>query len=295
MASYDSNFVLNIVPLFNTASPDGGVDTATNANLAIAALQTMVDTSNYSIKTNTIGSFTPETTLEILNNTNITGTLTINNQPIFELAGSNFTVSTANLTISTGAIGFFLLSTPILNKEVGGFQLYASTVFSIDTNNNFVFQPFNNSISSSIVRISTLALVVDRGDFSTLYLENLFVSQSSILTNLYTTGLSELPNLLSISTVINQLSVTGNANMFNASTVLGQFGHVTTSTFEVAQPIDSLRVNSLSSSTSTTSLLSFNDRITSSPQNLYTSSNILYYNGAPIGGTLSYAYELCSF
>ena len=295
MASYDGNFVLNIVPLFNTASADGGLDTATSANLAIAALQAMVDTSNYSIKTNSIGSFTPETTLELLNNTNITGTLTINNQPIFELAGSNFTVSTANLTISTGAIGFFLLSTPILNQDVGGFQLYASTVFSIDTNNNFVFQPFNESISSSIVRISTLALVVDRGDFSTLYLENLFVSQSSILTNLYTTGLSQLPNLLSISTIISQLSVTGNANMFNASTVLGQFGHITTSTIEVAQPIDSLRVNSLFSSTSTTSLLSFNDRITSSPQNLYTSSNILYYNGAPIGGTLSYAYELCSF
>lgn len=296
MAAYDNNIVLNIVPIFNTASADGGVDSTANNAASITAIQNMVDTGTYTLKANTIQSFNTGV-IELANNTNVTGTFTINGQSISNVFGSNFTVSTANLAISTGAIGFFLLSTAITSNEVGGFQLYASTVFSIDTENNFLFQPYTSNLSSpGVVRISTLDFLADRSYISTLYLDNLYVAQSSILTNLYTTGFSEIPVLLGYSTSISSLAVSGFGYATKTSTVLGQFGHITTSTIEVSRPIKNLTVSSLFSSTSTTGILSLSDRTTSAGQNLYSSTNILYFNGQPIGGgTLSYAFETVSF
>ncbi len=295
MAAYDSNIVLNIIPIFNTASADGGVDSTANNSASVAALQTMIDTTTYTVKANVIQPFNSDL-IDLNGNTNVTGTFTINGQSISNVFGSNFAVSTANLTISTGAIGFFLLSTPIINNEVGGFQLYASTVFSIDTNNNFLFQPFSSNLSTGgSVYISSLPLIVDESRISTLYLENLFVSQSSILTNLYTTGFSEIPVLLGYSTSVSSLSVTGYSFSKNSSTILGQFGAIQTSTLEVSRPIKNLVVSSLFSSTSTTGILNLSDRLTSASQNLYAKSNILYYNGSPIGGTLSYSFETFSF
>jgi len=276
MASYDGNYVLNIVPLFNTASPDGN-DTSTEAlTSAIAAIQTMVNTSNYSIYVNSIYNFNTSP-IEIESDVNINGAFTISNLPILEYitSGQSFEISTANLTISTGAIGLFLLSSPILNNEVGGFQLYASTVFSVDSNNNFVFQPYGVSNTSSMVRISSLNLVVDYGDFSSLTVGNLSVQNSTILASLFVNSHSQFSSL----------------NVTN----IGSFGNIVTSRLEVRNPMNYLTVSTLFSSTSTTSLLQLSDNITTAQNKLYSSSNILYYNGSPIGGTLSYGYEQFSF
>ena len=286
MASYDGKFVLNIVPLFNTGSPDGNVDNTQALTNAITALQTMINTSNYSIYTNTIYNFNT-TPIEVESDLNVNGKFTISNLPILDYIqnGQSFQLSTANLTISTGAIGLFLFSSPVLNNEVGGFQLYASTVFSIDANNNFVFQPCSSSNASSIVRISSLNLVVDYGDFSSLTVGNLSVQHSTILASLFVNSHSQF----------SSLNISGNAFINTFSTNIGSFGNIITSTLEVVHPINYLVVSTLFSSTSTTGLLQLSDNITSVKQNLYTSSNILYYNGSPIGGTLSYAYEQFSF
>lgn len=286
MASYDGKYVLNIVPLFNTGSPDGNDNSTEALTNAIAAIQTMVNTSNYSIYTNSIYNFNTAP-IEIESDVNVNGKFTISNLPILDYItnGQAFQVSTANLTISTGAIGLFLLSSPVLNNEVGGFQLYASTVFSIDSNNNFVFQPYGISNISSIVRISSLNLVVDYGDFSSLNVGNLSVYNSTILASLFVNSHSQF----------SSLNVSGNAFIKTFSTNIGSFGNIRTSTLEVSQPINYLTVSTLFSSTSTTGLLKLSDNITSAQQNLYAASNILYYNGSPIGGTLSYAYEQFSF
>jgi len=294
MAELDRNVVLNIVPIFNTATNDGGLDNTGAATAAIAAIQTMVDPTTYTISANDIKSFNTGT-IELLNNTNVTGSLTVNGQPLFTLAGSNFEVSSANLYISTGAIGFYLLSTPITSNEVGGFQLYASTVFSIDTNNNFLFQPYISNYGGGSVTISSMPFIADTSIISSLILNSLQVRQSTLLKNLYVSGLAEIPVFLGYSTVISSLTTLGYSRFTTTSTLLGQFGHVTTSTLEVANPLRQMVVSSLFSSTSTTGILSLSDRLTSAGQKLYSSSNILYFNGAPIGGTLSYAFETLSF
>lgn len=294
MAELDRNVVLNIVPIFNTATNDGGLDNTASATAAIAAIQTMVDPTTYTISANDIKSFNTGT-IELLNNTNVTGSLTVNGQPLFTLAGSNFEVSSANLYISTGAIGFYLLSTPITSNEVGGFQLYASTVFSIDTNNNFLFQPYISNYGGGSVTISSMPFIADTSIISSLILNSLQVRQSTLLKNLYVSGLAEIPVFLGYSTVISSLTTLGYSRFTTTSTLLGQFGHVTASTLEVANPLRQMVVSSLFSSTSTTGILSLSDRLTSAGQKLYSSSNILYFNGAPIGGTLSYAFETLSF
>ena len=294
MADLDRNVVLNIVPIFNTATNDGGLDDVTSNSAAVAAIQTMVDPTTYTISANDIKSFNTGT-IELLNNTNVTGTLTVNGQPLFTLAGSNFEVSSANLYISTGAIGFYLLSTPITSNEVGGFQLYASTVFSIDTNNNFLFQPYVADYGGGSVTISSMPLIADTSIISSLILNSLQVRQSTLLKNLYVSGLAEIPVFLGYSTVISSLTSLSYSRFTTTSTILGQFGNVTTSTLEVANPVRQMVVSSLFSSTSTTGILSLSDRLTSAGQRLYSSSNILYFNGAPIGGTLSYAFETLSF
>ena len=294
MAELDRNVVLNIVPIFNTATNDGGLDDAASSSAAVAAIQTMVDPTTYTISANDIKSFNTGT-IELLNNTNVTGSLTVNGQPLFTLAGSNFEVSSANLYISTGAIGFYLLSTPITSNEVGGFQLYASTVFSIDTNNNFLFQPYVSDYGGGSVTISSMPFIADTSIISSLILNSLQVRQSTLLKNLYVSGLAEIPVFLGYSTVISSLTTLAYSRFTTTSTLLGQFGHVTASTLEVANPLRRLVVSSLFSSTSTTGILSLSDRLTSAGQNLYSSSNILYFNGAPIGGTLSYAFETLSF
>jgi hypothetical protein len=137
--------------------------------------------------------------------------------------------------------------------------------------------------------------VADTSIISSLILNSLQVRQSTLLKNLYVSGLAEIPVFLGYSTVISSLTTLAYSRFTTTSTLLGQFGHVTTSTLEVANPLRRLVVSSLFSSTSTTGILSLSDRLTSAGQNLYSSSNILYFNGAPIGGTLSYAFETLSF
>ena len=295
MAEYDKNVVLNIVPIFNTATNDGGTDNTANNAAALAAIQGMVDTGLYRINANSIDSFNTGK-IELLNDTNVTGTFTVNNQPIASLQGSNFNVSTANLNISTGAIGLFLLSTAITSNEVGGFQLYASTVFSIDTNNNFLFQPFSSNLTTNATfTISTLPLIVDESVISSLTLNNLTVNQSSLLKNLYVTGFSEMPILLSYSATVSTLTAISYSRFTTTSTILGQFGHIRASTFEVANPVKTMTVSSLFCSTNVTGLLSLSDTVTSSRQKIYSANNILYFNGSPIGGTLAYSFETLTF
>ena len=93
----------------------------------------------------------------------------------------------------------------------------------------------------------------------------------------------------------SSLNVSRNAFINTFSTNIGSFGKLVTSSLEVIHPMNYLTVSTLFSSTSTTSLLQLSDNVTSAQQNIYSSSNILYYNGSPIGGTLSYAYEQFSF
>ena len=112
-------------------------------------------------------------------------------------------------------------------------------------------------------------------DLSSLTVGNLSVQHSTILASLFVNSHSQFSSL----------------NVTN----IGSFGNIVTSSLEVKHPINYLTVSTLFSSTSTTSLLQLSDNITSAQQKLYSSSNILYYNGSPIGGTLSYAYEQFSF
>ena len=279
MAGYDSNVMLNIIPIFNTASADGNVDTTNTLSNSIAALQTMINTTSQTITTDSIRTFN-SATLEILNDTNVTGTLTINNKSVFDIGGSNFNVSTANLSISTGSIGLFLLSTSLINNEIGGFQLYASTIFSIDSNNNFVFQPFNNAlVSNAIVRISTLPLVVDTANISSLYLDTLSVTRSSIFNTIYSSN----------------ISVTRSATVQTLSSIFINTSHTRTSSIEVLNPVRNLVVSSMNTSTNTIGLINFNDSFNHRSNQLYSYSNILYFNKQPIGGTLSYSFETITF
>jgi hypothetical protein len=295
MAEYDRNIVLNIVPIFNTAANDGGADGTSANNDALTAVQGMVDTATYTINANNIKSFNSGT-IELLNNTNVNGTFTVNNQPLFEIQGSNFNVNAGNLTLSTGAIGLFLFSTPITSNQVGGFQLYASTVFSIDTDNNFLFQPFSSNLTNRpTLTISTLPLVVDEAIISSLSLNNLRVNESSLLNNIYVSGLAEIPVLLNYSATVSTLTAISYSRFTTTSTIFGQFGHIRASTFEVANTVNTITVSSLFCSTSVTGLISLSDRTTHSRQNIYSSGNILYFNGSPLGGTLAYSFETLTF
>lgn len=73
MAGYDSNVVLNIVPLFNTATPDGNADIVTQVQTAVTQLQTMIDTANHIVKADLIQPYSSNAVT--IQNLNISGSL----------------------------------------------------------------------------------------------------------------------------------------------------------------------------------------------------------------------------
>jgi hypothetical protein len=73
MAGYDSNVVLNIVPLFNTATPDGNADVLTQVQTAVIQLQTMIDTANHIVKADTIQPYSSNAVT--IQNLNVSGSL----------------------------------------------------------------------------------------------------------------------------------------------------------------------------------------------------------------------------
>jgi hypothetical protein len=105
MQNDTSKFVVNIIPLQNVNANVGGTNAINVLSNNVVAIQQMVNTSNNSIRTNTIQSFTSNTSVNFLSPINLCNIgITSNGTPYTtgSLATSSLTVSTI-----TGVSGDF--------------------------------------------------------------------------------------------------------------------------------------------------------------------------------------------
>jgi len=145
-------YVTNIVPLYNVASQASGPTTTT---LGLSNIQSLLSYDTKTLSINTIKSYTTNTTLEIANNTNISGNLTVNSYYTGPDAGGynlnickRFTVSTPTASV--------ILNTKVINTIIPNFEVYINgiTAFYIDSNANASFTkpilaPAYNVVSDS--------------------------------------------------------------------------------------------------------------------------------------------------
>jgi len=224
----NANYVVNVVPLFNLANNDGGIDSNAALTSNVAKLQAMIDTTDYVINANKIRSFNSGQ-VDIPNDVHITGDLYINGSLVNPFGSSGFAQSASSISISTGSVGFFLQSTNTskIPPFVYGTQLYGSTVFGYDISNNFYFQPFNSNIGS--VNISSLNFYADQASYlSSLELSgNATVHGSTFLTTLLTNNVKASTILTSNINFgpTNNIQVNSNLLYFNCNIIGGTLAY----------------------------------------------------------------------
>lgn len=136
-------YVTNIVPLYNVASSASGPILTT---VELSNVQTLLNFSNKTLSINTINTYTNGATLQIGNNTNINGKLSLNTY----LIGPD----TSGISINT--CKRFLISTPtttvtvnnkVDNTYIPFFGVYINNInsFSIDSNG---YANFTNPVSA---------------------------------------------------------------------------------------------------------------------------------------------------
>jgi len=167
-------FLLNNIPLFNVGDPSGGV-TTTDLSASVSGLQSMIDTTTYTISANAIQPFTTGQTITMTGNYNVIGGLEVNGYPIgSDSTGCN--VTTANqFIVSTGSTVFSVLSTNTTNPSsiATSFQINGKNVFQLDALGRALYQGDGQTSNVNRFWISSSILSADRagiglGSISTL-------------------------------------------------------------------------------------------------------------------------------
>jgi hypothetical protein len=109
MQNDTSKFVVNIIPLQNVNTNVGGTNATNILSNNIVAIQQMVNTSNNTIRTNTIQSFTSNTSVNFISPINLSNIGITSNGSPYTTHGSMSSITTSSITTSsiTGVSGAF--------------------------------------------------------------------------------------------------------------------------------------------------------------------------------------------
>jgi len=163
MQSYQSPFLVNIVPLGNTQTNITGDDATTSLSNSVAKLQEMVNYDQKRIYTDYLGSYTTGGTIEVLSPLNLSNVgLTSNGVPIGTGTGTG--IDTATIGTTNTFINFF--NTTSINQTAMSFNVGNRQVFGIRANGNGLF--YDPSNLATEFRISSIILRGDAASFSTI-------------------------------------------------------------------------------------------------------------------------------
>lgn len=109
MQNDTSKFVVNIIPLQNVNASVSGTNAVNVLSNNVVAIQQMVNTSNNSIRTNTIQSYTSNTSINFISPINLCNVGITSNGLAYTTSGAGGTLTTSTLTVSsiTGVSGAF--------------------------------------------------------------------------------------------------------------------------------------------------------------------------------------------
>jgi hypothetical protein len=156
-------YLLNLVPTFDVANPSGG-GTDTTVDESLAALQTIVNTSNHTISVDTIQPYTAGGGITMEGVVDIVGELTVNGYNLGPtVSGCNVLIGTSYI-ISTGTTVLSLVSTSTAAGDAPAisFITAGSTAFQIDSLGRALYQ--GDGVTSNVNRcwISSSILSADR-------------------------------------------------------------------------------------------------------------------------------------
>lgn len=101
MQNDTSKFLVNIIPLQNIQTNVGGTTTATTLSNSVVAIQQMVNTDTKTIRTNTIQSFTSNTSINVLSGLNLCNVgITSNGNPYTTTGFSASSITTSSITVN---------------------------------------------------------------------------------------------------------------------------------------------------------------------------------------------------
>jgi hypothetical protein len=107
MQNDTSKFVVNIIPLQNVNTSVSGTNAINVLSNNIVAIQQMVNTSNNSIRTNTIQSYTSNTSVNFISPINLSNVGITSNGTPYTTYGANLTASSLTVSSITGVSGDF--------------------------------------------------------------------------------------------------------------------------------------------------------------------------------------------
>jgi len=153
-------FLVNIIPTFNVADPSGGASNNATSN-AVVALETMIDTTNYIVRADTILPYSGDT-VTIGSNTSIVGSLTVNGYTVGPSIYGSTIITGNSYTISTGNTAFSIVSTTTTSEPAISFITGGSTAFQIDSLGRALYD--GDGVTSNVNRfwISSSILSADR-------------------------------------------------------------------------------------------------------------------------------------
>jgi len=153
-------YLLNIIPTFNVADPSGGASNNATSN-AVVALETMIDTTNYIVRTNTILPYNSDT-VTIGCNTSIDGNFTVNGYTVGPSIDGSTIITGNSYIISTGNTAFSIVSTTTTSEPAISFITGGSTAFQIDSLGRALYD--GDGVTSNVNRfwISSSILSADR-------------------------------------------------------------------------------------------------------------------------------------
>jgi hypothetical protein len=163
MSYLSSNpYVLNLVPLFDVANPSGGNGSTEGLSNSVTALQSMINTTTYTLSANAIRPYNGNATVTMTGLFDVVGSLSVNGFPIgADDTGSNF-ITGNSLFISTGSTGLIMSNTVDSNASAIQFITNGSSVFTIDGIGRAKY--VGDGVSSNVNRlwVSSSILYADR-------------------------------------------------------------------------------------------------------------------------------------
>lgn len=155
-------YLLNIVPIFNVADPSGGTE-GNGLQTAIQSFQTMLDTTNHSLKVDSLTPFTSGAPIFVAGNMNVIGSLSVNGVELgADDTGSNFIYGT-NVTMSTGTTGLVLSNTIVPSESAIRFIVGDFPAFQLDGLGRALYQGDGGSSNVNRLWVSSAILHADRG------------------------------------------------------------------------------------------------------------------------------------
>lgn len=152
MSYLSSNpYVLNLVPLFDVANPNGGLGTTEGLSNSVLSLQTMVNTANHTISVDGIQPYTTGGTVTMAGLFDIVGGLTINGNLVgADEVGSNFFTGTS-FFVSTGSTGLLMSNTVSSNTPAIQFITNNTAALEVDGIGRVLYR--GDGVSSNVNRL----------------------------------------------------------------------------------------------------------------------------------------------